>query len=142
MKQRPTVINIRTIRDVADNIGLSYVSALFTDSLVKGQVFSFMGLEYTVTVVSSKKVSFKSSEGLVITALRFYNCFVSAGGRKTANLYSNFSRNLEGVITVDLLNENNKFHKNSEVFNLIQTAIDNLPDRLKNNVRVDDYVFH
>ena len=43
---------------------------------------------------------------------------------------------------VDLLNENNKFHKKSEAFQIIQKAIDNLPDDIKNNVKVDDYVFY
>ena len=142
MIQRKSIINIRTIRDIADNMGMPYVSALFTDSLVKGQTFNFMGKQYQVTIVSNKKVSFKCENGNAITALNFGNNFVSAGGRKTANAYSNFSRDLEGLIMVDLLNENNKFHEKSEAFQIIQKAIDNLPDHIKNNVKVDDYVFY
>ena len=142
MIQRKSIINIRTIRDIADNMGMPYVSALFTDSLIKGQTFNFMGKQYQVTIVSNKKVSFRCENGSAITALKFGNNFVSAGGRKTVNAYSNFSRDLEGLIMVDLLNENNKFHEKSEAFQIIQKAIDNLPDDIKNNVKVDDYVFY
>lgn len=121
---------MKTVRDVADKLGMEYVSGLLADSLKKGQTFDMLGKQYAVTTVTDSRIRLKSSDGKTIEALKYGNKLVSGGNAKSQP-YAQFVRDLEGVISVDLINESNPFHKPSEVFVLAQRALDALPADMK-----------
>lgn len=121
---------LKTVRDVADKLGMEYVSGLLADSLKKGQTFSLQGKQYTVAAVTDSRIRLKSSDGKTIEALKYGNKLVSSGNAKSQP-YAQFVRDLEGVISVDLINESNPFHRPSEVFVLAQKALDALPADMK-----------
>jgi hypothetical protein len=114
---------MQTVRDMADTLGMEYVGGLFTSSLVKGQEFTLNSTAYKVTLVSDKSIRFQSADGKNIEARKFGSHLVSTGTRKSQP-YDQFSRDLEGVIACDLINENNPFHKRSQVFQMVQAALD------------------
>lgn len=122
--------SIKSVRDLADKMGMEYVGGLFTNSLKKGQSFTLLGKDYTVTAVTESRIRMKSGDGKTIEALK-YGGNLYSGGNRNNKPYDQFARDFEGQISVDLINENNRFHKKSEVFNLTQAAIDALPDDMK-----------
>ena len=74
-----------------------------------------------MTAVTESRVRIKSSDGKTIEGKKFGNKF--AGNEK----YSQFVRDVEGQISVDLINEYNQFHRASDVFRLTQQFIGALP---------------
>lgn len=100
---------------------MDYVTGTFVDGLKKGQVFELNGKQYTVTAVTESRVRIKSSDGKTIEGRKYGNEFV---GKER---YNQFVRDVEGQISVDLINEDNPFHRASDVFRLTQQFIGALP---------------
>lgn len=94
--------------------------AAWTIPLKKGDSFSLLGKEYLVSVSGEKLLRLKADDGVTYSFRRVGNYFLTEG--KEANLI----RDIEGQITVDLINRNNLFHQPSDVFRLTQRAIERM----------------
>lgn len=112
---------MNTVRELAER-GLEYVGGMFTSNLVRGQAFSLGSKTFTVTTVTEKMVRLKSSDGQNIEARKMGSSIYGTGTRRS-NPYEQFSRDLEGAIICDLVNEHNPFHKKSDAFEIVQTAL-------------------
>jgi len=144
--------DITTVRHLADleaeqRQGL--LSGAVFSSLEKGDKFKVGGVEYTVegktkpttksyvdkngkTVeYKSSSIKIKGTDGKPITAeFREYEngsgSWMGRGQTRDSDRWGQLSRNIEGDISVDLLNENNPFHDKSDSFKLAQKNIDKI----------------
>ena len=91
----------------------------FTGQLKKGDTFTIGDNEYTVTVDGNKFMRIKSSKGKTYTIKKYYRkdgtVGMYSGGDSKNDQVENFFRDVEGQISLDLINENNPFHKMSFV---------------------------
>lgn len=124
---------MNTVRELADH-GMEYVGGMFTNSLVRGQEFSLNSKTFTVTTVTEKMVRLKCSDGQNIEAQKMGNLIYGKGTRRS-NPYEQFSRNLEGAIICDLINEHNPFHKKSDAFQIVQKEL-NAMTEAQNTIQI------
>lgn len=143
--------DINSVRDLA-NLDAEEQSGLLSGAvfseLKKGDVLSIGGKKYTVTTrtkptentyytKNNKKVDYKKStirlvdeKGVTISG-EFWEYkngsgnWLGKGQTRKSDKWGNLSRNIEGDITVDLINENNKFHTPSDSYKKAQAFIDN-----------------
>lgn len=83
-------------------------------------------VETGITIVDDKgkKVTVKIRDNWVQNGTKMLP-MVSGG-----TAWNNLTRDIEGSITTDLINENNRFHKNSDVFNKVQQEIDRINSQI------------
>lgn len=98
----------------------------FVSSLQKNDTFKINGHDYTVTSVSKTgNVRLKNELGntVSITFLpRNGNNGVYYGTAK----WDNLSRDIEGLLTLDLLNEYNPFHEPSKIYKMLVNHLDKI----------------
>jgi hypothetical protein len=137
----------KTVRELSeleaeDQSGI--VSGLFLSTIENGEVFTIGNKTYTVkrktkaskTVYQTDKYSGEYEKTSITIeddkgtkySYEIWDNWVQNGSRmvpaiKPGKNSNNLSRDIEGVITIDLINENNRFHTNSAVFNKIQNAL-------------------
>lgn len=117
---------MNTVRELAER-GMEYVGGMFTSNLVRGQEFSLNSKTFTVTTVTEKMVRLKCSDGQNIEARKMGDLIYDRVTRRS-NPYEQFSRDLEGAIICDLVNEHNPFHKKSDVFQIVQAALNTMSE--------------
>lgn len=137
-----------SVRDLA-SMQDGEVSAGVFSELNKGDKITIGGNEYVVTTKTkgTKKTEFKNEKGedryytkSTITLKKvnkdgslgspISGTFVEYSNRGSmfvgGDAWRNLSRDIEGDITVDLINENNKFHEPSQSFKLAQQYVDKI----------------
>lgn len=141
---------IKTVRDLANAEGtdMGLVSGAFFSTLNEGESFSIGPNDYIVTRKTKPSTKSYDYKGQAVTQKQTKITFQNAAtGKKTTGTlifdqyrdgvkytdrwlgtgdWYNISRDIEGVITVDLINENNKFHDKSDAYNRIQDYLDNV----------------
>ena len=143
--------NINSVRDLA-NLDAEHegiLSGAVFSVLKKGDVLSVAGKTYTVTTLTkptessyyskkdNKKVDYKKStirlideKGVTISG-EFWEykngsgIWSGKGQTRKSDRWNNLSRDIEGDITLDLINENNEFHGLSDSYKKAQAFIDN-----------------
>lgn len=143
-----TTTNIKTVRDLANLDAESQnglLSGAFFSSLKIGDEFTVANKKYSVVNISKpteksylskdqKQVNYKESKlrikdanGETINGVLWE--FEKGSSRwwsnssKKIDKWGQLSRNIEGDISVDLINENNKFHTFSDSYKKVQDAI-------------------
>jgi len=145
--------DIRNVRDLSDKdaeIQQGLVSGAVFSALKKGETFKVGKREYTVENISkpvqnhyytkkdNKKVDYKKStikirddKGVAITA-EFWQYpngngkWMGRGQTKKQDKWGQLSRDIEGDIVLDLINENNQFHEKTDSYKKAQEYIDSL----------------
>jgi hypothetical protein len=146
------ISNKTSVRDLA-SMQDGEVSAGVFSELNKGDKITIGGNEYVVTTKTkgTKKTEFKKKDGTTsfytksTLTLKEVNpdgslgkpisgTFVEYENGRTlftgGNQWNNLSRDIEGDVTIDLINENNKFHTPSQSFKLAQQYVDKINSNL------------
>lgn len=145
--------DIRTVRDLADfGTEEGMLSGAVFSSLNKGDILNVGGKEYSVDVRSQakeavyytkdgEKVEYKKSSirlkgengksisGELWEYKNGSGQWVGKGQTRKSDKWGQLSRDIEGDITVDLINENNQFHNPSDSFKKAQEFINNLQSK-------------
>lgn len=159
--------DINTVRDLA-NLDAEEQSGLLSgavfSSLKKGDVITVGRKKYTVDSKSkptqntyytkdNKKIDYKKSTlrlkdeaGKTISGelWEYKNgsgTWMGRGGTRKSDRWGQLSRDIEGDISVDLINENNKFHEPSDSFKKAQEFIDDfneIKDESTSSEPIDD----
>lgn len=88
------------------------LQAAWTGALKKGDTFKFKGKTWECLSNTLKSFRIRSETGETITFKKYNGVFATEGKQ------ANFFRDVEGVLMVDLINENNKLHEFSDFYHL------------------------
>jgi hypothetical protein len=140
---------ITTVRDLANKeaeLQEGLLSGAFFSSLEKGDTFTVGKKKYTVDSISKPKpqeytnkkgeivkysknsIRIKSEKGEVVSG-EFWqyangnSAWLGNGQTKKQDKWGQLSRDIDGDITVDLINENNSFHEKSDSYKKVQEYI-------------------
>ena len=120
------------------NTDLGYISGAVLSSLTKGQNIKVGKHGYVVTVSSkprqdkgSETLCFKSTlrlkrdDGVSITGTYWQEWEDNRGRKRVPTLFgnakwNNLSRDIEGDVTIDLINERNPFHTPSDSYRILK----------------------
>ncbi len=99
----------------------------FMNKLSKGDCFDLNNKKHTVKCLGTCTLVKRKFKTLTVISesgqIKFYYVGGISGnptsmGRNSHNKQNNFLRNVEGVILVDILNQNNPLHDFSEIFKI------------------------
>jgi hypothetical protein len=139
---------ISTVRDLANKeaeLQEGLLSGAFFSSLEKGDIFTVGKKNYTVESISKPKpqeyikkgetvkysknsIRIKGDKGEVVSG-EFWqygngnSAWLGKGQTKKQDKWGQLSRDIEGDITIDLINENNDFHEKSDSYKKVQEYI-------------------
>jgi HJR/Mrr/RecB family endonuclease len=110
-----------------DKDDLTIKAAIFLANLYKGFEFKVGSKEYIVTHTTDKTLRIKQTNGSKIYSFKpqyfeKYGEWVTVTGKGHDKGY-NLLRDIEGILMLDLLNINNKFHEMSAITKLVNTDI-------------------
>lgn len=146
--KKPTTVRELADLDASEQSGL--LSGAFLSAVEKGQTFTVGGKKYTVTRKtkgSRSDYEYKGKKGsytktaVTITddkgqkvSYEIWDDWVQDGSNMVPTIRegkgsANFSRDIEGDLTVDLLNEKNPLHSPSDSFSIIQKALSKVPEK-------------
>ena len=94
------------------------LSVAWMHFLVKNDIIVIREIKYTVSCHTKKTLRLKNEHGVNYT-FSFYKNSVIAEGKE-----NNLLLDVEGVLIIDMLNINNKFHNLSDVFHLTMKTVD------------------
>lgn len=98
----------------------------FVSSLQKNDTFKINGHDYTVTSVSKKgNVRLKNELGNTVS-ITFLTRNGNNGVYYGTVKWDNLSRDIEGLLTLDLLNEYNPFHEPSKIYKMLVNHLDKI----------------
>lgn len=107
------------IHDKIRQLTSEEMQAAWTASVNKDDSFCINGKQYTVTVHTEKTFRLKDFSGKNYTFKRYNNQFMAEG--KEADL----SRNVEGELVIDLINQYNHLHEPSDIFKMTAQTLNN-----------------
>lgn len=98
----------------------------FVSSLQKNDTFKINDHDYTVTSVSKTgNVRLKNELGKTVS-ITFLQRNGNNGVYYGTTKWDNLSRDIEGLLTIDLLNEYNPFHEPSKIYKMLVNHLDKI----------------
>lgn len=149
-KKKPEPTTVRELADYDAGEQKGYLSGMFFSGLEKGSKFKVARKDYEVTQYSKpKKVEFVGKKGNQITydeitirikelatgktittkLITWPNGNSQFTGVESNQNHEQLSRDIEGDVNTDLINEYNRFHEKSDSFKIIQKQLDKLNSR-------------
>ena len=146
-KKKPEPTTVRELADYDAGEQKGYLSGMFFSGLEKGSKFKVARKDYEVTQYSKpKKVEFVGKKGNQITydeitirikelatgktittkLITWPNGNSQFTGVESNQNHEQLSRDIEGDVNTDLINEYNRFHEKSDSFKIIQKQLDKL----------------
>lgn len=100
------------------SLPLDCLASAWLEFVGKGDKFELNGATHTVAVITERQMRLKHQNGKSISLHRYRNTYYANNSKKRIIFGSNFFRDVEGLLMVDLLNEFNPFHKPSDIFKI------------------------
>lgn len=118
---------------ISNNLNDRLIEGEIISALKKGSYFSLNSRIYTVNCNAEKTIQIKDSQGHVYTWSK-YGRSIFPNGTRRLNKAATLSRDISGIVMLDLINRNNPLHKLHKLTLLLITQVieKNLIEKPKN----------